>query len=322
MRLCAAGAGLMGFAVGCLVRGWLQSWIENDADDCMRSFASDRSRRIQEASARWRRRSVRVLLIRHAQSESNLAKDHCHNGRHISVPLSELGRRQAKVLGRQLSRENVSRVFCSEALRTQETAALACAELSLAALKIEVITTREAAPRMGICEVAMGGWTGLDKKTVNTPDIKKAREVDAWEWRPDGVCAEEGLEGESYRMVEERFMQFLEEIVLSSNGFEDGAATPSHHSSSFKSQLTGIMSSLAGVANEMELPCVAVFSHHAAIRCVLRAITESSPRILAPKLSPANTSITEIKYDARSTGRAGGWSVIRVNDAGHLEGLN
>jgi len=43
--------------------------------------------------------------------------------------------------------------------------------------------------------------------------------------------------------------------------------------------------------------------------------------MLSPKLSPANTSITELRYDAEVSGRKGGWSLVRVNDSAHLETL-
>lgn len=55
------------------------------------------------------------------------------------------------------------------------------------------------------------------------------------------------------------------------------------------------------------MPTIAVFSHHAAIRCVLRALVEASPRMLSPKLNLANTGITELVYTADKTGRLGGW---------------
>lgn len=68
-------------------------------------------------------------------------------------------------------------------------------------------------------------------------------------------------------------------------------------------------------------PLILVFSHHAAIRCALRPLLEASPRMLSPKLSPKNTSITELSYSP-AKGRKGGWTLHRVNDAAHLEGMH
>jgi broad specificity phosphatase PhoE len=172
--------------------------------DCSRVFEADSARRADEAVQRPSRRSVRIFLIRHAQSESNLTKDDCHNGRHIGVPLSELGERQARALGRRLAASKVAfeSIYASEAVRAQQTAALACAELSHAPA-LQVVETRFAsgasAPAMGICEIAMGGWTGETKSSCNTAEVLRAREADAWEWRPPGLSADEQLPGESYR---------------------------------------------------------------------------------------------------------------------------
>ena len=276
-------------------------------DDCARVFAEDRAARLAEAQARPRRRTVRLLLIRHAQSESNKHKNSLHNGRHIGVPLSEAGRAQARALGKRLRLEGLQpdEVYCSEALRTQQTAELACAELE-APPKINIITTetstssrgRSPAASRGICEISMGGWTGKNKSECETPSVAAAREVDRWEWRPPGVSFDEGLPGESYRDVEQRVMRVLDELIL-----------PAH------------VQATKSAASKQPPPLVLIFAHHATIRCALRALLEASPRMLAPKLSPANTSITELLYTGgvktRGT-RNGGWSLIRVNDSAHL----
>eukprot|EP01043_Picozoa_sp_COSAG02_P086797 COSAG02_NODE_24190_length_695_cov_1.300336_2_plen_94_part_00 len=73
-------------------------------------------------------------------------------------------------------------------------------------------------------------------------------------------------------------------------------------------------------ASAATMPVILIFSHHAAIRCALRPLLEASPRMLSPKLSPKNTSITELSYSP-AEGRKGGWTLHRVNDAAHLEGM-
>jgi broad specificity phosphatase PhoE len=121
----------------------------------------------------------------------------------------------------------------------------------------------------------------------------QARENDAWDWHPPGLSPDEHVPGESYHQVEERMLAFLDEIVLPQRkmvGNGDG-----------------------------RVPIIAVFSHHAAIRCALRGLVEASPRMLGPKLSPKNTSITELMYDARKEGRKGGWTLVRANDYAHLD---
>ena len=80
-----------------------------------------------EAARRRGRRPVRVLLIRHAESEANTAPE-LVGGRSNHVRLTPLGRAQAKALGQRLkhvlANPNVS-LHSSSAQRTQETALFA-----------------------------------------------------------------------------------------------------------------------------------------------------------------------------------------------------
>ena len=256
--------------------------------DCERAVEADVARRAAEVAARRSRRNVTVWLIRHAQSVFNASKGDIHNGRHLDVELSERGRREACALGKRIGRCGIQfeRVFASTALRAQDTASIAMAAAGQHAVAVEVVA--------GIEEVSMGGWTGKRKVVCNTPLALAEREADAWEWRAPRRCPETGLVGESYRDVEERMVRFIERAVLpaSESRAHDGATS-----------------------------IVAIFTHHCAIRCALRPLLEAAPLVLAPKLSPRNTSITELKYNAAAKGRKGGWSVVRVNDAAHLEGL-
>jgi broad specificity phosphatase PhoE len=289
-----AGAAF-GFAAAALA-------FRSASNDCRRAHEVDRRNRAREIQLRNGRRSVRVWFIRHAQSESNRTKDNCHNGRHVNVALSDLGRKQAQALGRRLAAEGVKfdEVYSSEAIRAQQTAALTCAQIS-APPPLQVITTRQPdtqLPAMGVCEIAMGAWTGSDKAVCNTAAVLRAREDDAWDWRPPGLSADESLPGESYHEVEDRVLAFLDEIVLPK---------------------CNIFATADKQGDEKHVPIIAIFSHHAAIRCALRGLLEASPRMLGPKLSPQNTSITELTYESGKSGRKGGWSLVRVNDYSHLQ---
>jgi len=266
-------------------------------DDCARAHAKDREHRAKEKALRGSRRNVRIYFIRHAESSGNALDktlgSHFH-GRSIHFHLSEKGQQQAIALGRRWKAEGVSfdRVFASEAIRAQETANLVCAQLdSRTVPPLEIIsTTSEPRPR-GICEISMGGWTGKKQSEVLTPEMVEARNRDTWEFRPPGVCPEEKVVGESYKDCEERFSAFLEDFVL----------TPTEGE---KVQSGKYLN-------------VAVFSHYAAIRAVLRVLLECSPRMLAPKLELINTSVTTLQYDTKP-GRMGGWTLIGLNDAYHL----
>ena len=125
------------------------------------------------------------------------------------------------------------------------------------------------------------------------------------------------------RDVEERVLRFMEEVVLPPPLPPPPSPPPPLPPPPAPSAATSAPHSdpvpPPPPAPSTTTPVVAVFSHHAAIRCFLRAVAEASPRALTPKLSVANTGITELRYDAQAEGRKGGWSVVRVNDAAHLE---
>eukprot|EP01047_Picozoa_sp_COSAG01_P063378 COSAG01_NODE_8204_length_2875_cov_11.768012_4_plen_310_part_00 len=125
--------GLVGVSSACC---WLHC-CRDMGDDCCRAFASDCQRRTEELARRPLRRSVRVLLIRHAQSETNAAAANTvvggarHDGRGVHTRLSKLGERQARALGARLARQNLrpQAIYASDAVRTQQTAELVRAEL-------------------------------------------------------------------------------------------------------------------------------------------------------------------------------------------------
>jgi len=265
-------------------------------DDCDRAHSSDRVHRAREKASRSSRRNVRIYLVRHAQSSGN-ARDQTignhYHGRSIHFPLSNEGKLQASALGRRWKTENLTfeRVFASEALRAQETARLVAAELG-SDVRVEHVLTKFQPRYTGICEINMGSWTGRKQSDVLTPEIVAARDRDAWTFRPPGNC-EENMPGESYRDAEERFLNFLEDVVLAPKGGDEKSS---------------------------EVPNVAVFSHHAAIRAVLRVVLEASPRMLSPKLDLHNTSVTILQYHTKP-GRMGGWTLVGINDASHLSSL-
>lgn len=138
------------------------------SDDVGRAFVIDRVRRAREPGQRTSRRSVRVLLIRHAQSQTNASKDTLHNGRHLHVPLSPQGVDQAVALGRRLGDlgTTLHRVVASEAVRAQQTA-----EHMLAAMRATPGRHRQPDIEVagGICEICMGGWTGKNIQVTLTP---------------------------------------------------------------------------------------------------------------------------------------------------------
>jgi 2,3-bisphosphoglycerate-dependent phosphoglycerate mutase len=59
-----------------------------------------------------------VFLVRHGESSSNVGR---YFGGWLDDPLTPLGMRQAAVLRKRLSKEDIGRAFCSDLLRTRQT---------------------------------------------------------------------------------------------------------------------------------------------------------------------------------------------------------
>jgi len=91
----------------------------------------------------------RVYLVRHGQTESS-AK-HAYSGQ-ADIPLTELGRRQAREAGEQLRGAGVDRIYTSPLARAADTAE-AIAQATGATLEVE----------QGLLEVDYGPLEGLDR---------------------------------------------------------------------------------------------------------------------------------------------------------------
>ena len=105
-----------------------------------------------------------VLLIRHGQSEWN------EQGKWQGLadpPLSDQGRRQARLVAEHLRDIEVSKVFSSDLQRAFETAQIISEELGIA----EVI------PYTGLRERDAGDWTGLTNKEIEDrwPEVAELR---------------------------------------------------------------------------------------------------------------------------------------------------
>ncbi len=100
---------------------------------------------------------IRLLLIRHGDTQ---LLSHVLCGRMPGVHLSEKGREQARVLGRELaSVSDLKAVYCSPLERTRETAA-AVAEPHAIPVTLD----------NQLIEIDFGNWTGLPFRDIQSSD--------------------------------------------------------------------------------------------------------------------------------------------------------
>jgi 2,3-bisphosphoglycerate-dependent phosphoglycerate mutase len=142
--------------------------------------------------------STRILLVRHGQSEGNVAR---RFGGHTATPLSALGRRQAEATARALSREAVNAIYSSDLPRAVETAAPLAR-----ALKLELTQNR------AFRERSVGRMEGLtfEEAAQQFPDDYTAllrRDF-------DHVI----LGGESYRQLLDRAADELDRAIARNPG--------------------------------------------------------------------------------------------------------
>lgn len=139
-----------------------------------------------------------VYLIRHGQSESNLAK--CFAGQ-MDVHLSELGHKQAERTGEYLNTIDVDVIWSSDLKRAYETAQHTAEKKGL------TIHTSEK-----LREIFAGEWEGNSTETL----MKDYREgYETWKYN---IGAVQCPGGESVKEVMERFVPEVERIMRENEG--------------------------------------------------------------------------------------------------------
>ncbi|MDP9900603.1 histidine phosphatase family protein [Variovorax ginsengisoli] len=139
-----------------------------------------------------------LILIRHGETDWN--RELRFQG-HIDVPLNDTGHEQARRLGLRMAGEAVDVLFCSDLLRTQQTAAPAAQQLSL--LPITQAALRE--QNFGVVE-------GMRAEEI------QALHPRAWEdWLE--FHEDKGMpEGESARQFHARILEALGRIAMAHAG--------------------------------------------------------------------------------------------------------
>jgi probable phosphoglycerate mutase len=209
---------------------------------------------------------TRLFLARHGATTAS-AEDRFAGA--IDTPLSDEGRRQARLLGERLARENIEAVYASPLSRAMETARLAC---------------REPQPNPALREIAHGHWEGL---TRTEAELRYPNEVAAWEEDPF-TFAPEG--GESGVAVLARALPAIREIVERHQGQQ--VLVVSH-----KATLRLVLCSLLGIDAkgyrdrlDQSPACLNVVDFRDAVRARLMLFNDTShyadaPRPAGPALS-------------------------------------
>jgi broad specificity phosphatase PhoE len=137
--------------------------------------------------------TTRIFLIRHGATELS-AEDRFAG--EVDVPLSDVGRNQARLLAKRLSSEQIAAVYCSPLGRTRETASILAAPHAI-----------EVQPCDGLREISHGHWEGKTRAEVEKDYPKEYQrwELDPFSFAPAG--------GETGLSVTARAIPALLEIV-------------------------------------------------------------------------------------------------------------
>ena len=106
---------------------------------------------------------MRLILVRHGQTEWN------NNGRYqgqSNVPLSETGRRQAKLLAKSFPVKQLDAIYTSDLDRAKETAECVGEKFGVAVY-----------PEKAFRELSFGDWEGLTYKEISSRWSKEAEKL-------------------------------------------------------------------------------------------------------------------------------------------------
>jgi len=142
---------------------------------------------------------MRIILIRHGQTEWNLLKK--YQGQ-IDIPLTDVGRGQAQRAGEYLvGNETIEALYCSDLSRTKETAEIVGRNIGL---------SPTCDPRLR--EIAFGAWEGL---TFTQVYEKYPKEFDDWH---NNTFKTKVPGGETFDQVINRAMEAIKEILAKHKG--------------------------------------------------------------------------------------------------------
>ena len=209
-------------------------------------------------------------FIRHGQSESNATPGYMSVNADSS--LTSKGFAQARLLGKRLNQDDITfdKVYSSSLVRTVQT--------TQTMLDAMGEPDREFVRVDAIVEQKTTGWRGLRTGDLLTPELLAYMRAKASHFVPP--------QGESYRMVQRRYVNWLEDEIL------------------YNADLIGNPQSLR----------IAIVGHGAATRCILHYILGFDEQFIW-KMVLENTSISRFRFNRE------GWFPVSINDAAHLRGV-
>lgn len=212
-----------------------------------------------------------IYFIRHGQSESNALPD--RTSLNPDSSLTGKGFDQARLLGERFKQDGVNfdKVYSSSLVRTVQT--------TQTMLDAMGEPNRDFDRVDDIVEQRTTGWRGLRTEDLFTPELLAYMRAKASHFVPP--------QGESYRMVQRRYANWLEDEIL------------------YNSELTDGPQSLR----------IAIVGHGAATRCILHYILGFDEQFIW-KMVLDNTSICRFRFNRE------GWFPVCINDTAHLRGSN
>ncbi|MDE2687116.1 MAG: histidine phosphatase family protein [Chloroflexota bacterium] len=210
-----------------------------------------------------------IYFIRHGESESNALGDRTSLDPDSS--LTSKGFVQARLLGERLRQDGVNfdKVYSSSLIRTVQT--------TQTMLDAMGEPNRDFTRVDAIVEQRTTGWRGIRTEELMTPELVAYMRTKASHFVPP--------QGESYRMVQRRCANWLEDEILYNSEFDDSPQSLR----------------------------IAIVGHGIATRCILHYILGFDEQFIW-KMVMENTSVSRFRFNR------GGWFPICINDTAHLRG--
>ncbi len=192
---------------------------------------------------------LKLYYIRHGQAVFNLKFSELIGGRTNDSPLTPLGEEQSDLLGQRFTLEGIhfDEVYSSPAVRARNTAERSTGFVGFPSSKITLVDSLQ--------ELDQGEWEGRSRSELYTPQMLAHINADNWNFCPPG--------GESQRQVEERQMNWIQDLLVRS-----------------RKDFT-----------------VGIYGHGVALSCFLRGVMRFDPS-LTYRVRHWNTGVTRLEYSS------------------------